>query len=206
MRRSIIAAAATGMLLALTGTAAAQDENADKWNHGGLYIGATGGYSIASMQSDGLDIAGKGAFGGAFLGFGQVIGGVYVGAEMDFLIKNIKPSVTDGTTTLALSNDWTATARLRAGIPVGPALFYGTAGVAVEQSKLSVTGLGNDQQYVVGAVGGVGLEAQITRTLAIRIEALHYAMPAETFTIQGVSGSLKQDENIARVGFSLKLN
>lgn len=199
--RAVIAAAAAVALL--SGNAAAEEE---KSRHDGFYVGAVGGYSTSAISSAGIDFAGQGAFGGAVLGWGQVVSGTYYGVELDAMLRDIKPKIGDGTTTISMSNDWVGTARVRLGLPVGPALFYSTGGVAVTESKLAVSGLGSDRQYIVGWVAGVGAEAALTKTMSIRVEGLHYGLPDETFRIDGAEAAIKQSETVARVGVTFRLN
>lgn len=199
--RAVIAAAAAVALLG--GNAAAEEE---KSRHDGMYVGVVGGYSTSAISSEGLNIAGQGAFGGAVLGYGQVVQGTYYGIELDAMLRDIKPSISAGSTTISMSNDWVGSARVRFGLPVGPALFYSTGGVAVANSKLDVTGLGNDHQYVIGWVAGVGAEAAITKALSIRVEGLHYGLPDEKFSIGGMDATIKQSETVARVGVVFRLN
>lgn len=191
-------------LLCLGSAASAEPEGS---RLDGAYAGVVGGYATSAIKADGLDVAGNGAFGGAVLGYGVVANGLYWGLELDAILRDIKPSVSDGTTTVSFSNKWMGTARARVGLPIaGVAMLYGTAGLAATESKLDATGFGNDNKIVYGLAAGGGLEAALTKTISVRMEALHYAFPSETFNIQGVEASIKQGETIARVGLSVKLN
>lgn len=178
----------------------------DTWNHGGLYAGLVGGYSTTDLQAADLNLAGKGAFGGAAIGYGVVANGTYIGLELDATLRDIKPTLSDGSTTISFSNAWLASARARVGLPVGPALLYLTGGAAFAESKLAATDFGSDKQYVIGAVGGAGIEVITFKNLAVRVEALHYAMPAEKFTLDGAEASIKQSETVGRLGLTFKLN
>ena len=187
--RAVLAAAIAVALLG--GNAAAEEE---KSRHDGMYVGLAGGYSTSALSTENFSIAGQGAFGGAFLGYGQVVNGTYWGIELDAMLRDIKPTVGAGVTTVTMSNDWIGTGRVRVGLPIGPALFYSTAGVAVTESKLSATSLGSDSKFLVGWVAGVGAEAALTKSMSIRIEGLHYGLPDETFNIGGAEASIKQSE------------
>ena len=183
--------------------AIANDEGS---RHDGIYIGAVGGYATQALTTDGVDLASQGAFGGAVLGYGKVVGGTYYGFEIDAVLRNIKPKISDGATTISMTNDYIGTGRVRLGLPIGPALFYSTAGVAVTDSKLDVTGFGSDSKMVIGWVAGVGAEAALLPNMSLRVEGLHYGLPDETFTISGVEGQIKQSETVARVGIVFRLN
>jgi len=204
MKRFVLGAALAVLFAAGCQTASAADEDGSR--HDGVYLGVVGGYATQALQAEDLDLATQGAFGGAVLGFGKVVGGTYYGLELDAMLRDIKPTVGAGATTVTMTNDWLASARLRVGLPIGPALFYSTGGIAVTESKLAVAGLGSDQQYVVGWVAGAGAEAALLPNMSIRVEALHYGLPSETFTISGVEGSIKQSETVARVGVLFRLN
>lgn len=198
-----IALAAVAVLLALS-TAQAADEDGSR--HDGVYLGVVGGYATQALRTEGVDLASQGAFGGAVLGFGRVVNGTYFGAEFDAVLRNIKPKISDGATTISMTNDYIGTARIRLGLPIGAALFYTTGGVAITESKLDVTGLGSDSKMVVGWVAGVGAEAALLPNMSLRVEGLHYGLPDETFTISGVEGNIKQAETVARVGLIFRLN
>jgi len=189
-------------LCALVTPAAAEEP----FKHGGLYAGVSAGYSTTALTTEGVDIAGQGLFGGAFLGWGFVSDGLYFGLEVDGMLRDIKPSIGDGATTIKFSNDWVATARARIGVPIGPALLYATAGPAFTESKLSVTSIGSDSQFVVGLAAGAGAEMLILPNMALRVEAMHFAFPAEKFSIEGVEASIKQGETVARAGVVFRLN
>lgn len=191
------------MAAMLTFATAARAE--ETWNHGGFYAGVVGGYNTTTLQAQGSDLSGSGAFGGAVLGIGTIVGGTYYGLEVDGMLRDIKPSQTDSGGTVTWSNAWMATGRVRVGMPIGPALLYATGGAALTESKLAATDFGSDKAYVLGLVGGGGVELLTLANMAVRVEALHYAMPAETFSLSGVEASVKQSETVARVGVVFKL-
>lgn len=205
MRKLWLLAAA---LAAIATPAAAQDKPA---HHTGPYIGLMAGYGSNVISPDGapFDWAGVGATGGAFAGYGVSVGnGLYVGVEGDVAMRDIKGKITDGVTSITASNDLMGTVRARLGYAAGPALLYVTGGLAVTQSKLAVSDIGADKNMIYGIVAGAGIEAELTRTLFVRIEGRHTRFQDETFTLQpGIAATVdRQADNTIFVGVGFKLN
>ena len=177
--------------------------------HEGGYVGATAGRTSAALKApEAPALSDEGLFGGAYIGYGITAQGIYVGLELDAMLRDIKPTVTDGTTTITISNRWLASARARVGMPIGPALIYGTGGIAMQESVLKLTDLGlnaKDQAYVLGLVLGAGIEAQITSTMHVRLEGLHYAWRDETFQLAGEAAKIGQADTVIRIGVGFKL-
>jgi outer membrane immunogenic protein len=178
--------------------------------HDGGYIGVTGGLNASSLKTSEMpSIADDGAFGGLYIGWGVVAGGLYYGLELDGMLRDVKPSITDGSTTVTMSNRWMASARARLGVPIGLALIYGTGGLAMQESVLKVDDQGinaSDKAYVVGLVVGAGIEAALTNTVTLRLEGLHYAWSDEKFTLAGETATIGQADTVIRAGISFKLN
>ena len=194
-----------GLALALMAASAAAQ---DKWNHAGPYAGITAGYSTAQLSTPGVDFATTGAQGGLYVGYG-IVGnsGIYVGIEADAVLKDIKWGVSDAGGNASASNDWVGSLRGRVGQTMGPMLLYVTGGAAVTDTKVTLAGMGSDSALRYGWVAGAGIEAQITETVAIRLEGLHYGFPDKVFDFNGVgSEKLGTAETVARVGLSFKLN
>lgn len=170
----------------------------------GPYIGIMAGYSIDKLSpADGgtsFDWAQSGAIGGAFAGYGTVINGIYVGIEGDIALKDVKASVSDGGYTVTSSTDWQGTVRARAGVPMGPTLIYGTIGLAMERSKLSATSAGSDSNMIYGLVAGGGIEANLTKTMFVRIEGRYTKFQDETFTVGDGSAKVSHDGEAAVLG------
>lgn len=183
------------MVMAYASTATAQS---------GPYIGLMAGYSIDKLSpaegGSSFDWAQSGALGGVFAGYGTVINGIYVGVEGDIALKDVKASVADGGYTVTSSTDWQGTVRARAGIPMGPALIYGTIGLAMERSKLSATAAGSDSNMIYGIVAGGGIEANLTKTMFVRIEGRYTKFQDETFTVGEGSAKVSHDGEAAVLG------
>lgn len=178
--------------------------------HDGGYVGLMSGINAAALNApEGPDWADTGLFGGVYVGYGLVTSGTYLGVEVDGMIRDIRPSQTDGETTVSFSNRWMASARLRAGVPIGPALLYATGGVALQESVLKYTDPGlsaSDAEMIMGAVVGAGIEAKITRTVALRLEGRHYRWQDQTFQIGDGTAKLGQDDTMVLLGVSFSLN
>ena len=179
----------------------------------GPYVGLVAGRSASTLQlpgSSGLpDLTDEGLFGGIYGGFGVVVDRVYWGLEGDAMWRDLRSAISDGSTTVSMSNRWLSSIRARAGLPIGSAMPYLTGGVAVQESVLKLDDpalVAKDSAWVLGLVAGGGIEAQITRTVHVRVEGLHYMWKDEKFSIAGDEAKLGQSETVVRVGVGFKLN
>ena len=93
----------------------------------------------------------------------------------------------------------------RLGWAADRALFYVTGGVAFTEQKISISGE-SDSKQLVGFAGGGGVEAEITRTITLRLEALHYGFDDEAFSIGGDTIEASNEQTTVRAGISFKLN
>lgn len=196
---------ALGMLVALGCEASASDRPG---YDGGLYAGLSVGYSASVLEAEDIDLAGQGAFVGAFAGFGGVTNGVYMGVEGDFQISDVTAGFSDADVSVRGSSDYLASIRARVGLPLGPALLYATAGPAVTKSKITATdGVDtiSDGKLSVGLAVGAGIEAELTPTVLVRVEGLHYRFPSETYDMDGSSVRVDQSETVIRAGVAFKL-
>lgn len=197
------------MLVGLLALAATSAHATEKPRHNGPYIGLMAGYGTNMISPEGgtFDWAGAGATGGAFAGYGvNVANGLYLGLEGDIALRDIKGTASDGITSITAKNELMGTVRGRAGFIAGPALLYATAGVAITESKLAVTGLGSDAKLIYGLVAGVGIEAEITRVMFVRIEGRHTRFQDETFSLlPGLNATVdRQADNTIMGGLGFK--
>lgn len=181
---------------------------AETGSHGGPYAGITIGYASQTLATPGIDLSGQGMFGGAYVGAGLVTpGGLYLGIEGDVTLRDVQTRVGNNAFALEAGADWMATVRGRVGVPFGPVLPYLTAGLAIQESKVSVTGLGSATELQYGLAAGGGMDLNITKTMHIRLEAMHFAFPSESYTLGGLStGNIEQGETVVRVGLGFRLN
>jgi len=200
MTRALIAAAA----LLCAAPAMADDKGG---THSGLYAGVTGGVATSAITAEGLSIADTGAFGGAFVGFGQQLpSGVYAGIEIDGVLEDVQGSLSDSGIAVTAGSDWLASARVRLGQAFGPALLYGTAGLAITESKITAAGFGEDSQMLYGLAAGAGIELALTKTVTAGVEVMSYQFQPEMFQIGGVDFEADSSETVGRARLSFRLN
>lgn len=198
LRAATALGGSAALCCALAQPAAAQF--APSWS--GLYAGLHAGYARGESSFDSADLAAAGftspvsisnaSANGAALGFGGGVnwqaGLLVFGLEADWTRLALKTSMPFAaniapfgavTGTLGADLDWTATARLRAGMAVGRALIYGTAGLAIAraQSELAVHGVGapfnwTDSALLGGWVLGAGIEYALTPSWSVKGEIM----------------------------------
>lgn len=155
----------------------------------GFYAGAHGGYGWTSVDVQGNDKEGaidpKGGLGGLHAGYlwqwQQLVAGVegdYSWSGMDWNRK-FQTGTESGDTTV--STDWLASIGARLGYDLGPALLYGTAGIAWTEWSLDSkwADAGSVDRVKGGSTGagwviGGGGEVKLTEHILLRLEALHY--------------------------------
>jgi outer membrane immunogenic protein len=168
------------------------------WHRTGPYVGIVGGANIAQFEVAGFDFDDKAWIGGAMAGFNVRTQGLVLGLEGDFLLTDIKADLAAGT--VVASTKYLATVRGRVGVPIGPALLYATAGVAFTEDKIVAGSTTNE--FKVGWAAGAGIEAELSRSLFVRLEALHYAFPERDVS----AFEAKDQQTTARVAIGFKLN
>jgi outer membrane immunogenic protein len=193
---------ALGLLLAsITGTAFAADMSAPSapytkapalspaTNWSGFYVGAVGGYgSEATSDSSAI----KGGFGGGTVGYNYQFGTYIVGVEADGAFGDISSTASLGGITATAKVDSLVTVRGRVGAAFDQILVYGTGGVALADTKLSVSGFGvsaSDTHTQTGWVAGAGVEWMFMPRWSLKGEYLYRRF--DDMTVFGVStGSL----------------
>jgi len=204
--RTLVAAIAA-VCLSLGACQSVKADEPSAW-HDGAYVGITAGYSAATFKAETLDLAANGLFGGGYAGYGKIVQGIYLGIEVDAMLKQLSGSSDIMGITVKSSGDYLASIRGRVGLPVGPALLYATAGPAMTTMKLSASD-GVDtisgSERVFGVVGGVGIDAQITPSLVLRLEGLHYWFPDTKLNMDGTGIATRQEETVIRAGLAFKL-
>ncbi len=179
----------------------------------GFYAGVQGGYSAGTghINDPGLgDIASRGWFGGAHLGYLAQRGSVVFGIEGDF---NSGPasgarSFAAGVETMSDRN-WTSSVRGRLGYAVGNAFVYGAAGAAFAEHELTAVngGLTSTGKTVFpGFVVGGGVDWKVTNNVSLRGEVLQYRFGTRHIDVGGVSVPTKLDETVVRAGVSYHFN
>lgn len=219
--RALLAAAIAACLLLIATPAGAEgvswpnipassDAGGPRWNRTTAYVGLTGGYDLAALQSDTFTFADNSLFGGAFAGFNARMGDqLVVGIEGDYLVTDIKGASGDGTVTITASTRYLATIRARVGVPVGPALLYVTGGPAFTQSKVAVTDgemSGAAKETLIGGAFGAGVEAELTKSLFVRLEGIHYIFPDKGVPFGSEMLNTENQQTTVRLGVGFKLN
>lgn len=173
----------------------------------GVYAGALLGYSIDQLDTaSDFKITSDGLFGGAMIGF-QVDGGpVVYGIEADIGLKNVSASASDGEYSVKASSDYLGSVRARLGLDAGPAIIYGTAGLAYTNAELSLSGPENAKadDNVWGVVYGAGIDLNMTANTFVRLEALQYQFDDVTFNFAGGSASTDLNQSVVRAGLGFK--
>lgn len=180
------------------------------YNRTGFYVGLLGGYDVQRLKADDFKFGEGSLSGGAMAGFNYNTGmGLVLGLEADYMLNSIKSSSSAGGVTVTASNHFLASVRARAGLPVGHALVYVTAGPAFTERKGSLqTGpfVSDFKDMQVGAVFGGGIETELTRTLFVRLEALHYVFPDKDVTGMAGAFTSAEQQSTARIAIGFKLN
>lgn len=148
-------------------------ESAGSMYRTGPYAGISLGYSTSHLTGDVVPLSADGVNVGGLAGFTFRVGHAVLGLEGDIGWQDATLSAGG----IHANGGWLGTARVRAGVPIGPALLYGTAGAAF---KDSIDG------FTTGAVAGGGIDLQLTHSMLMRIEALHYMYPDATVSITDI--------------------
>jgi outer membrane immunogenic protein len=150
-------------------------------NWTGFYVGAVGGYA-SENTSDPLGL--KGGFGGATVGYNWQFSSIVAGIEADGAFGDVNNSATVAGVTVGAKIDALATVRGRVGVAFEQVLLYGTAGVALADTKLSASALGvgiSDSQTQVGWTAGAGVEWMFMPHWSLKAEYLYRSFGSQTF-------------------------
>jgi outer membrane immunogenic protein len=153
-------------------TAPEPEYRANNW-----YIGGAAGYAFAD------DDTAQGSIYGGYLWRNASLG---LGIEADYTFRDLGHFALD---------DGIASLRGRAGVFVGDGTFlYGTAGVARATASIVPA------DFAKGLVLGGGIEKDIAKNVALRVEALHYRHTDEYFGW----GDDADSSTAVRAGLALK--
>lgn len=132
----------------------------------GPYAGISVGYAVTPSSAGAFDISADGYNVGGLVGLTIVNQGLVMGLEADIALHK----VTGSAGAVNFDSRWFASVRGRLGLPMGPALPYVTAGIALsDQTLAAAAGSVDTMRY--GPIAGAGVDLQITNTLVARIEA-----------------------------------
>ena len=149
-----------------------------------------------------------------------------LGVETDIMATDQKangsricPALTCGIAVTQTSDDsipWLGTARLRAGVALGPAFIYGTGGAgygAFKSTQTLTTALASvtstTQEQRLAWVAGGGVELALSDRWSVRAEYLHIDAGSNTttYSLAGVSlitGQSRMTEDIGRFGINFR--
>jgi outer membrane immunogenic protein len=199
-------------------------------NWGGLYAGLNVGGGISNSRADSIDanpavfvrgtenINGAGLSAGAQIGYNYMITPRYlIGAEGDFGYLGMRSNNNDWfdqTDNFTQNTNWYATARVRAGVSNGPALFYFTGGAAWVHSEVgfakTLTAFPGDVAWrtVSGWTIGGGTEVALNERWSARLESLYIDAGESTHTdtiSPNFWAEFKQRFVVVRAGLNYKL-
>jgi outer membrane immunogenic protein len=198
-------------LIAIAGPAAA-NPLAPIWT--GIYGGVHGGARWGDVDTSSFgSISDTAADYGVHAGYSVTLGSFLVGVEGDASFDGADFDVSGALGNGSLTTDWSGTIRGRAGVLIGPALLYATAGYAWTSTSLSGTDstgakFGGDQDFT-GVVYGIGAESYVLPNISVRLEALRYDYGAEKLSFDGAGNTLTNvdpDDTVVRAGVTFHLN
>ncbi|WP_298254223.1 outer membrane protein [Bradyrhizobium sp.] len=164
-------------------------------NWSGFYIGAMGGYG---SENTGDQFAIKGGFAGGTIGYNWQFGQFVAGVEADGAWADINNSVTQvfpgvGAITASAKVDALATVRGRFGVAFDQVLLYGTAGLALADTKLGASAPGvalSDSQTMTGWTAGAGIEWMFMPRWSVKAEYLYRSFGSQTFFASQIPGGI----------------
>ncbi len=179
----------------------------------GLYAGVHGGFSSGTTHANdpGLgDIANRGWFGGAHVGYLAQRGAIVFGVEGDFDLSRASGRKGFASGLDAISDrNWTSSLRGRFGYAVGNAMIYGTAGAVLAEHEVTIAGSGlktSGKTLFPGFVIGGGLDWKVMNNISLRGEVLHYRFGTRNIDFGGFTVPTKMDETVVRAGVSYHFN
>jgi outer membrane immunogenic protein len=163
----------------------------------GYYLGANGSYDWGRFG--GGDHEGQ-AGGGAFTGYNWQSGQIVYGVEADVGYNGEKESAGGDREGKA---GWNGSVRGRVGYDLNPFMIYGTAGVALQDNKLS-DDTSSDSNTSVGYTVGAGAEAFVTNNVTARVEYRYTDFAADDYNLDSGSVSKGYDDHSVKVGIGVK--
>jgi len=181
----------------------------------GIYAGAHGGANWTTIDSDlGKAVDQQSASFGGHLGINLGLGLIVVGAEADVSIDTASYGITALPTLSGRADiDASGTIRGRIGIPIGPALFYATAGYTWTDVGITLSNGGgatvDRSTSFQGIVYGAGVEAMVLPRISFRLEALRFDYRSSKLDLGSVGQSLQEfdpSSTVVRAGVSFHFN
>ena len=176
-------------------------------NFAGPYLGAFAGakFENADWLTFSGGATGYGVAWGGFAGYQWQSGRGVVGVETD--ASPLKTSLRTGCIGAAIDCradvEGIYSVRARFGWVFGPALLYGTAGLAITPWHMSVTNsltateLASSSSTGFGVAVGAGVEVELVPHLGLRAEVMHYGVPMADLSLPGVGSTSDHFESTA---------
>jgi outer membrane immunogenic protein len=200
--RTLLAAVA---LLATTGLALPADlpalqyftvaEPLSAYSWAGPYVGFNAGYEWARVSHN--PTRPSGFAGGVEAGFNFQQRQFVFGDEADLQLSG----ASDTFAPWQFSNPWFGTVRGRAGISVGNALLFGTAGIAFGGLTAQSPGM-TQTRTGIGWVGGAGIELGLSPQWSAKAEWLYLDLSDRSFAATGGNNGLAS--NLLRLGINYR--
>ena len=166
-----------------------------KW--GGAYAGGAASYNFGRFNNSGFDdeAVGGQVFGGYNVQQGQLV----YGAEGDLGYSG-NDNESGGVRTKQGVN---GSVRGRLGVEAGPALVYGTAGLAASRLEAKAGGT-SDTRNSLGLTAGAGAETMVTDSIFARAEYRYTDYQDKNFRVAGGRAERGYDEHSLKVGVGVK--
>lgn len=211
-----------GLVTALLCVGAAAEVKAEDT---GLYVGLQAGYGAATFEQNrtstaggasswSSDLGGNGFVGGLFGGYGRTFGSFYLGGEGTVEYGKIEGNFSDQANyNRTISLEETYSLSMRPGYFLTPqTLAYGRVGWAASKFKVSQDATGaapmpQTDEWVNGIVAGFGLEQEVAKSLALRLDYRHtfyYEEPTNSNTAGTRTDKYSIDSDIISVGVLYK--
>lgn len=171
----------------------------------GPYAGTFVGYNVTRFDDlRGASISGEGIAGGAYAGFNLQNGSLVYGVEGDIGGAGFDATRRDALGNFDLSGESNVFGSLRGrvGVDVDPFLVYGTGGLAIADTELSLGGA-SDTETSVGYTLGAGVEAKINDSISTRLEYRYSDFGSADYDLGRTSVSSGFDEHSVRAGVSV---
>lgn len=170
----------------------------------GFYVGAQGGYVWTNLDlpSGFGDEDFDGGTLGLHAGFNAQNGNLVYGIEADVNYTwNSNDYLVSGFD-VEVGTDWAASVRGRLGYALDRTLIYGTAGLAITNGYVDVSGVGDESETFTGWTVGAGVEHAFTDNWTARIEYRYSDYGSEDFGLG--FGDFDLTEHAVRVGVSYR--
>jgi outer membrane immunogenic protein len=179
----------------------------------GAYLGVNAGYGWGKTDVGSAGFGStnpSGGLGGLHGGYNWQSGNIVFGLEADLDLSWMESSTTfSGGNAMSSHPGWVTSARGRAGYAVNNFLVYGTLGLALANTNLTLQQPGLSSQLLetqFGYVLGAGVEMKIAPQISVRIEALHYGFADKNVSVNGATTPLSTNLNTVRAGLTFHLN